>query len=584
MTGSSNSNSTGSVNTNDVFAQIMSRGVDQLERADKTADRNGGDEKTEKLFGLVEVPEMFATVIKGLWNEGSDQFNSWLQKNTHSKFLKAGEAIGLQGNSKIRTAAGATIALHTAVRALPYFNPVAEAMRDQHKQRKELVEKTAPVLDALKGKHTLGALMSVKREENEMLFYARRRLTMTANNSITNNVMQLLVNVVPGIVKNKSGYQKLWNGEPADLSLEGGDGLKGIGNKFVNFGAAPIADVLAHSRTRKLNRTLASPYSALDMALELAEQAENNPHASNFQLPGKHAKSLSLEQYIEQICLMHQKNMAEISNDHVEIRPALKEDLAAVVKPLANAIREGKMDPIALISLVGEGKIIKGHGRAVANPAEVEALIEKQAAQPVKQAHVDPKEYYKGTPYTKDELKEALGALEGEEKDFFVALLPDEVLADLGMSKDAIKQHRDAATGHYHRSLADAIMGIAEGIEDDKALAHSEKKALEKAESAIASKGEDAAKELHGQHIEQTVLNWAVPKILGDKSHFGTVMAAGHQKLAALQDGEADAPSIRKNHAKQYADRAESGHAMSHQERAAQRREHHAKGSESYME
>ncbi len=580
MATNSNSNSTSSTSSDEMLAKMMEQGMNQLSKADKNAQNNGGDDKTVKLFGLLEVPEMFATVAEGLWNEGADTIAKWAQRNTHTKFKAGAEAIGLHGNAATRTAAGATIALSAAIKSAVYINPVVEAFRKQHRERKALVEKAAPVLDALKGKHSVGALMGVKEQDNEMIFYARKRLMMTTRNDIGNNVTKLILNVAPNMMLDIPGYKSLWKGEATELESMNKEDLKGWGGRITRMGMAPVANALMNSRTRKLNRTLATPYSALEMALELAEQVENNPNASNFQLPGRGGKSLSLEQYIEQICLTHQKNMAEISNDHVEIRDALKEDLKDAIKPLAKAIRGGEMDAMGLIHLIGEGKIIKGKGRAVANPAAIEALIEKQAAAPVKQAHVDPKDYYKGTPYTKDELKTALGALEGEEKDFFVALLPDEVLADLGLSKDEIKTHRDAATGHYHRSLADALVGIAEVVEDDKTLAQSEKKTITKAEAAIADKGEEAVKALHGQHIEQTVLNWAVPKILGDKAHFGTVLAKGHEKFAAMQDGDSDTLSIRKKHTKEYADRVGGGHE-NHRERHNAR---HEKGSESYIE
>ena len=534
--------STTSSSTEDALSKLMERGFEQLSKADKNAGR-GGEEKTVKLLGLVEVPEMFATVAKGLWNDGSDEFVKWLQKSSHPKFMQAAETVGLKGSAQIRTAAVATIALNTAVRSGLYINPVFEAFKKQHRAQLALANKVAPVLDELKKKHTVGALMGVHEKDNAMLYYARKSLAMKTSMDITNNVTELLINVVPGLVLQHPQNKRMWQGDMthADVAADGNN-MKNWVKRIVNFGLPTVAKTYAHSNERKLNRTITSPYSALDMVLELNEQMANNLKATSFQLPGKNSGTLSLEKYIEKICLTHQKNMADINPDHVEIRDALKEDLDAAVKPLAAAMRKGDLTALSLVRLIGEGKIIKNRGRAVVNAEDIEALIEKTASHQSTYVHTDLKEYYKGTPYTRDELKAALKAAQGLERDLLIVVTPDDALHDAGMGHDEIKEKRTTINKEaVQRILAEAVVGISAQPEDmlRKNLASSEIKGFKALADKITDKGEAAIEVSgagHAQGVEQKVANWAVQTITGDKAYLGTVLKEGHEKYQEMAE------------------------------------------------
>ena len=548
-----NDSTSGTGSTDAMLQKMMEQGFKQLDQADKNAARTGAEEKNAKLFGLIEMPEMVVTVAEGLWNEFIKEATHSLEKATFPKFTQAARFAGLRGMSQQHTAAGATIVLSTVLKGAPYINPVVAGFKKQHQAYQDLAKKAAPVLDELKGHHSVTLLKGFKEQDNELFYYAHQRLKMTTRTEIGNNVANLIINLVPNMALSMPGHKKLWNEGvqlPPDAHMQG---AKNWLSRIVTMGSPIVSRTITNSNARKLKQKLATPYSALDMVLELAQQVENNPKASSFQLPGgRNAGSAPLEKYIEQICYTHQKNMAEINPDHVEIRTALKDDLTAAVKPLAEAIRKGEMSATALVRLIGEGKIIKGRGRSVAGVEDITALIEKEEAQPTRR-HANPKEHYKDTPYNMEQDKKALQALEGEDRDFFIALHPEEVLKAMGVSDSEIKASQTAALKHYNGWVANAVMGITAEPEAalKSSLSQSQVKGLNKVQEKITATGEEAVQEFKAgptnpKGVEQDILDWAVNTINGDKAHFGTVLEQGRAKLEARESKKTDqAPDVR---------------------------------------
>jgi hypothetical protein len=209
---------------------------------------------------------------------------------------------------------------------------------------------------------------------------------------------------------------------------------------------------------------------------------------------------------------------------------------------MANAIRAGDMSPLALVRLVGEGKIITNHGRSIASPSEVKGLIKHDAPKQSTYVHADPREYYKQATFTHDDLKAALGHLEGEEKRIFASMIPDSVLEDAGMKPEAIKQMRAATAKNYEQMLGEALVGLHAQSPEALAkagLAQKEIKNIEDAVGEIQTHGIEAVHKLrtsaaNANGVEHDIVNWAVPQIKGDKAHFGRVMAVGNAKFNAV--------------------------------------------------
>lgn len=510
--------------------KLMQKGFDQLSKADKQS-ANSKDDKTIRMLGI-EVPEVVGTVVYGLWNDLSSDIGRWIKGDITRKPLEgAARALNLSGTKLVKSVAATQIALATLVQSGPYLSPIRKAYKDKEQARTELVKKAAPLLDSVKGRHTMGALMGIKEKDNEMLFYARERMRLTASTGIKNSWTNLAVNVAPSILRDYPDNKRIWKNQPLDAGIDTSDQkFQRMFGKVISYGVAPIANIVTRGNERKLKQKIASPYSAFDMVQELAAQVESNPKASSFQLPGKHSGSVALEKYLEQIIEMHQKNMAEINPDHVEIRPALKEDISAAVKPLAEAIRKGEMNVMSLAELIG-GKIIKNRGRAVASPEEVEDLLVAEKSKPAALKHADPKTYYKDKPYTKDDLKKVI---DSEHRSFVVSRLPVDVAKDLGISEDEARKSQQTPDA-LKRETADIVVGVHEQAQDTlkKSMGKAELRNFDKAYESI-KKGEQP----HG--IEQDTLNYAVSTILGDKAHFGTVLEQGHAKFDEMQAESAE--------------------------------------------
>jgi hypothetical protein len=263
--------------------------------------------------------------------------------------------------------------------------------------------------------------------------------------------------------------------------------------------------------------------------------------------------------------------MADIDPEHSEIREALREDLAEAVKPIAAAIRKGDMSTMSLVRLVGEGKIIKKHGRAIADAEDVAALIEKEAPKQATYTPVNPAEYYQDVAFSRAQLKAAINGLQGEEKASFTAMFPDTVLAEAGMDNKDIKAMRDHTMKHYDTMLSEAMLGLnAKTDQELKAdgLVKKEIDHVRKAAKMIGERGEEAMHDLksspvneHG--VEQLLANVAVHQ----PTYMGTLMKTGRETLAqqALNDNE------------------HAAHDNSHAERE-ERRRGSAQGNEAYID
>lgn len=540
---SNSSSSTGAMDS--AMEKLMERGFSEMERAERDADHNDG--KTTKLFGIFDVPTAFATVVEGVWNEGAHEFTEWLREHSDPAFTTAGKTLGLKGKGLVRGVAIATIATSTTIKALPFINPIFESFRDHHNKQRDLARKIAPVLNDVKGNHSVGALMAVNAGENEMIYAHRRRMSMTADTDNMNNLIKLAVNVVPGFVSDLPHARAKW-GDRKEVAVKSkkdlGDSAKKFGGRVARIGASPVATVLINSNKRNLKKKFSSDYSALDMVVTLEEQVEHNPKAHAFQLPGKHSESLSLEEYVVRILQQHQKDMADLTHDHTELRAALKDDMVEVAKPLAEAIRNGDMSALAMIRLVGEGKIIKNKGRAICTPEEVEGMIQHDKPKAHKYTTVDSKEYYANATFTKKELENALKHLSGDEKQVFASMFPDSILEEAGMKKGDVEHMRTALMERYDHHLAEAVSGVASQTDDQlkkQGLAGHEIKQIRKAADKLATQGEKAIHELksgptNANGIERAMLNLAVPQVNGDKAYFGAMMAKGREEVKNLPE------------------------------------------------
>lgn len=516
------------------------------------AMRNAGFDEQTKLFGLFTVDAGLAAYATMVYNVVSDYAASRLAPRAYDITHRLTENHLSPAHAQ-KTAALATFGVNVALKSGGYLNSIIPTLRKHHQERIELARKIAPALDDLKGKHSLSALSSVGIEDNEMIYAHRRRLSRIHNTQNINNFIDLvgnsganlLLNVrqLHGMLAEHKHPRQIESEHRARQSQEQDNGIMGVGRLLLNSSSGVATDRVKKSNEHNLKKSL-QPYSALEMVLTLEEQVQHNPKARSFQVPGRRGESYALEEYIMRIAIQHQKDMADLSPNHTEIREALREELAAAVKPVAEAIRRGDIGVQTLIHYIGGRCLVQKGGRVIADPEEMQTLIERDSGKHTNQVRIEPKEYYKELP--RGELKATLQALEGEEKAVFASWIPDSVLEDLGMKKDEIQQMRAHTVKDYTRHLAEAVVGLA--ANDNKSLRHdgvasADIKRVGKGAEAILEQGETAINALRATPsqptgIENMLVGVALNKLPGERRYISTLLDSGRQAMRASADGQ----------------------------------------------
>ncbi len=520
------------------------------------ANRSGQGEKTVKLFGMFPMSASFAGLISGFYNEGAAKVGAIVAPKAHEISASLlSKHTNLKGANLARTSTVAAVSANLALSGAAYFNPLVQSFRGHRQTYKDLARSIAPVLEDIRGDHSVGALMSIKAEDNEMVFAHRKGLATKMNVENTNNVISLLMNAGPAIFETQD-VKGMWKGEHLPASLQSHAAMTANNAKpqseqskdLVNWalttfrvGRGSIATYIMAQNERKLDK-IRRPYSALDMVMELDKQVSADPQARSYTMP--HGReSYRLDEYIAQIMRAHQKDMADISDKHTEIREALSEDVMKVSHKLAEAIRHGEMSTLSLVRLIGEGKIIKKQGRAIASLAEVKQLIENASIKQSTYVNVDPADYYKDASFTQAQLKTALKGLEGDERTTFAAMFPDSVLEEAGMSTKDIKAMRAATAKQYDTLLAEAIIGLNAKSDDAlkaMGLAENEIKHVRDSHEHLAELGLPAIKEMkssatNDRGVEHVVAN----AVVHDVTLFGPLVKEGQAKIGSLPTPEA---------------------------------------------
>jgi hypothetical protein len=531
-----------------------------LDAGNKSMAQDNFD-KPVKFLGM-EIDAGLAGYATAAYNIGSKYVTNIVNKHVYDLTLKSAEKTPMSRSAALKTAALTTTAVNVMVKSGAFITPMISAIGQHRDAKVQLARRLAPVLDEETGKHSLGALHKVAKN-NTIIQAHLKRMDMQNSAENWNNLVDLAVNATPNLALDYKLGKAMWKEgiSPAEHKARmnvaakqiaatakehdvtmGGE-VKQMGEMLMLGGTGAISDRIKKSNEHKLKKAL-RPYSALEMILTLDEQMDGNPKARSFQVPGRKGESYNLEEYIARVAIHHFAEMADISSDHSEIRQALHDELMAAAKPIAEAMRKGDLSPMDLVQLIGEEKLVQKGGRVIASPEEIRELIGAEHEMGLNRPHQSPKEHYTLASYNRDELKRAIHSLEGEEKRVFCAWFSNEVLEDAGMKPAEIKAMRDATAKAHDAdtNMAASVLGVAaegaEGMRAEGGASAKEVAALDKASREISHKGAEALHSLQSSAnnpngIEQAVANVAVTKILGDKAYFGTMLDRGKELLAA---------------------------------------------------
>lgn len=463
-------------------------------------------------------------VLRGLWNnavplfrkQGGDIFGSVVkmaaQPIVHDD--AAAERIGKIANS------GAQIAVSTSANIRDFTT----AAKESRERVGDLLKDVAPVLVEEFGKSSRGKLL---RSKNEVVSHKRHQLMgltkynfFKAGAGLTDKIPDLFA-----VVDRKRSEIEERGENEAPVRAPEDDILNGtrlaevrdrveigiekaassplfdpdkrlVVDTVVRTGVPAIQDSLMREGEERFGQIC-----AFDMIRQLAEDAETGSIRTVY-TPG--GEQLDLEDYILEIFKQHQSDMkGPPINDRSRFLPELREVCARIAKE----IDDNQLDPMVLVSLVGNRQILDKKLR-VADSAKLDEALQSVGLAAEKAQDIDTKEFISETAFaTQDDFKAILKGLPEEDKAFFASLFPVPVLKEMGGLKDGeIEELKQQGAAEFADHMMEAVRDLASL--DDEALQRSgltreEARLIGEFFEMIEEMGEEAVKEeLHGEMKE----------------------------------------------------------------------------------
>lgn len=271
--------------------------------------------------------------------------------------------------------------------------------------------------------------------------------------------------------------------------------------------AAPIMGMVAQNLHRQRQKEQDfQPISAADMIFHLRNQLDDNHEAELFALPdgmtvqgSKTGRNeLKLTDYVEQVFQQHER---DCRGSEARIPARHDERLRYAAKEIATALREGRLDGLALIKLVGERHIVREQGKSVASEEVVKAEIARLTEQMRRIEYVDNKQYFADSSFTPEQLKASWNAMQQDERAVFAQLVPASVLESVGVPHQQLKQIRQAHQERFYgdvAQLAHGLLALGDDTLKQMGMSRAETGILEQIDAAGAQGlQEKSPRELH---------------------------------------------------------------------------------------
>lgn len=253
----------------------------------------------------------------------------------------------------------------------------------------------------------------------------------------------------------------------------GADGKKIVGDKYVNamYIGAALSNVVAQGVGSSLFASSTKdiqPISAFDMIMNLKSQLDDNPKQAKFSLPkgmtiegakGSAAEEVPLADYVVQIFQQHEK---DCHGKNAKVPARLHDRLQEAAKKIADTLANGEVDGMALVKLVGERKVVRSGAKTIASDDALGHELEKAKAHMRHVDWVDEREYFADASFSKEQLKSAWKAMAEDEKDFFVSLIPSQVMESVGVKAPEIKDRRDRREQIFKADLSAMLQGAVQ--------------------------------------------------------------------------------------------------------------------------
>ena len=527
----------------------------------KMAQDRGEHVPDYKLLGFLSMPAAVGAPLKGLVNIGQ----GWVSKQAQGGAQKLVRQYVVPHVKNAQTANylmhGTTLATGLGVLLADDVGAVYGGMSKYYRDLTDAAAKAAPVLDDIKKGHGFGSAVSVTRDDNEVFYVHKLRLrqdmgmrTKKVGIGIAGKAMNLF-----DVASNSARHMGYAVPVISEKDRRDPDSVLNL----ATAGVGSVSEFYKSSIEDDYQRLHKKP-TAFTHILELADQIKGNPDIDGFEVKGAR-RQLPLRDYVAFVFQSHQEEMAGLYPDeYTTIRASLNEPLMQACDKIADAIRQGQIDPLMLVRLVGERQIVKNCGRAIAPAKDVDKVLKHLSGKSKDYVRVTKQDFL--SDMTEKELRGGIDQLKGAERLQAMAMVPASVLESMGYAKDEITRAHEHSD--FPKFMANAVVGLDEQGEKQLSSLGLDKASIRKLEEVsgdISQRGvEGISKHLtsgvNPDGIERKVLSAVIEKAhAGDVHYLGRLEQAGRKRLASAADAErADGFSGReqaKRHAKDAEDR-----------------------------
>lgn len=489
-----------------------------------------------KFLGLISMPAVAGPPLRGL----ATMVQNWVGKHAQHGAQTVLDRYVLPNVSspRLRSSLLNTTALATGLGVVMVDDGIAlyKGFSDYKKGVAAMAEKVAPVLDELKGGHGFLAAQRVGRDDNEVIYLEKTRLAQT----LRLNSKKVGVNVAGKatviIDQTRESAKRVGMALPAFMQEEQKD-PNGIYNA-VTVASGSLAEIFQENIVREFKKANAKP-TPLTLIHELAVQLRGSPDIDGFEVKGT-GRQLPLRDYIAFVFRSHHEEMSKLyPEEYTTIRASLNESLLQVSEQIATAIRDGRVDPLMLVRLVGERQIVKNCGRAVASEKDVESVIRHMSGKASDYVKLTKADILKDV--SEKDFKDTANALEGDARKLFLATVPENVLVTMGFSKKEAHEAHEAIDPKRTHSYAAALVGLAENDPKELSAMGQDKHTIQRlarARDDVMEAGPEAiarhlTSSINPDGLEQALVNAVVEKRLdGDIAYLGRLQRAGSKLLA----------------------------------------------------
>lgn len=520
------------------------------------------------IFGLV-IPKTLRPLVEFAYATALP----YIQRSAAETAYKVTNKSMTRMKASSKAAHGTAVGLENVVRwglvGGKHVADIVHANRDYRKERKELFQEFAPVMDATKTNYQKNEVMKIAFDQlhhdmvtdmkmvaadlptiiptalfamQDQANFAKRRKTIAANTAAEQgktSELDELLKMQREQIKNKKNLEKSINesrkqfveehAKGEGYEIRDGEFVKdrerlkeifdndferelrysyqrrmrnaenvneeALQNKYENKmqwvipGATLISQMIkstiqerAAAKHDNMNAWKLIKHLKVEMDEEFAANSDKTDHSFTTRsadevyinaIGTRHNEHISLTDYIVEVLQEHERDRLGVVSKEGEraknpLGPAMINKMMPAIEMVAEEIASGRLDPYALVTIVGEDKLIKhkaNGARSFAETSEVRKSLDELLGTMSNREAVTPEEFFSNfadPALIENTLKENLASMHGTEKAFFASLFPDDILKQAGVDREDIVELRKRAHEHMYDIVGATVIHMAD--------------------------------------------------------------------------------------------------------------------------